>query len=152
MEATLRQSLSSEFFSLIERLSDTLSREDARLAGRFELTRGELRCLRALLNGEQHLVGRLTKELEMNASQLSRVLDRLEDRDLIARSLDKKDRRNVDVVLRDQGLALAKESEEIFDSIIGSLDTERIEESVNLLKSVIQMIEEKTNMLQKSRS
>ncbi len=88
----------------------------------------------------------------MNASQLSRVLDRLEDRDLIARSLDKKDRRNVDVVLRDQGLALAKESEEIFDSVIGSLDTERIEESVNLLKSVIQMIEEKTNVLQKSRS
>jgi len=51
----------------------------------------------------------LARELELSPSRLTRVLDSLEARDLIARSLSDSDRRSLTVTLTDRGSAMVRE-------------------------------------------
>lgn len=53
--------------------------------------------------------GALARELELSPSRLTRVLDSLEARDLIARSLSDTDRRSLTVSLTKSGMATVEE-------------------------------------------
>ncbi len=88
-------------------------------------------------------VKELTQALHKSGSQLSRILDVLEDKGLIARSLSRKDRRYVCVVLTDEGAALAARIEEkatvTFSRILDTISSEKIEDVIRFIRLYIEL-------------
>ncbi len=68
----------------------------------LEITLTQFRCLR-LLYIRSMQAGDLAKNLSLSATSLTRVLERLENRQLVERSIDKEDRRRIWVSLTPQG-------------------------------------------------
>jgi DNA-binding MarR family transcriptional regulator len=73
------------------------------------ITMAQLSVLRRLRNGPQ-TVGHLGAEVGLSPASVTRLVDRLEKRALVARSRDVEDRRRVDVRLTAQGERLLGES------------------------------------------
>ena len=73
------------------------------------ITMTQLSVLWSLRNGPQ-AVGRLGAELGLSPTSVTRLVDRLERRGLVARSRDDADRRRVDVRLTSQGERVLGES------------------------------------------
>jgi DNA-binding MarR family transcriptional regulator len=69
---------------------------------RHELTLGQVRLLQRLRR-EPMLAGDLAKELEVRATSLTRMMERLESEGLVERTLDRDDRRRILVSLTDKG-------------------------------------------------
>ncbi len=67
-----------------------------------ELTLAQVQCLR-ILSHQPEQAGDLAKKLSMSSTSLTRVLERLEARSLVERTLDLHDRRRVWVRLTDTG-------------------------------------------------
>lgn len=67
-----------------------------------ELTLAQVQCLR-ILSQQPEQAGDLAKKLSMSSTSLTRVLERLEARSLVERTLDLHDRRRVWVRLTDTG-------------------------------------------------
>lgn len=74
----------------------------AKLWQTAEITLAQLSVLRLLRNGPQ-AVGRLGAEIGLSPASVTRLVDRLEHRNLVARSRDSVDRRRVDVTLTSEG-------------------------------------------------
>ena len=73
------------------------------------ITMTQLSVLRQLRNGPQ-TVGRLGAEVGLSPASVTRLVDRLEKRGLVARSRDAEDRRRVDVRLTSYGERVLGES------------------------------------------
>jgi DNA-binding MarR family transcriptional regulator len=73
------------------------------------ITMMQLSVMRQLRNGPE-TVGRLGAEVGLSAASVTRLVDRLERRGLVARSRDSEDRRRVDVRLTVQGERVLGES------------------------------------------
>lgn len=69
---------------------------------RHELTLGQVRLLQRL-RSEPMLAGDLAKELEVRATSLTRMMERLESGGLVERTLDRDDRRRILVTLTEKG-------------------------------------------------
>lgn len=67
-----------------------------------ELTIAQVQCLR-LLSRQPEQAGDLAKKLSMSSTSLTRVLERLETRNLVERTVDLHDRRRIWVRLTDTG-------------------------------------------------
>jgi DNA-binding MarR family transcriptional regulator len=74
-----------------------------------EITLTQLSVLRALRNGPQ-TVGRLGSDVGLSPASVTRLVDRLERRKLVARSREAADRRRVDVQLTTAGERLLGEA------------------------------------------
>ncbi len=81
----------------------------ARLWHTSQITMTQLAVLRQLRGGPQ-TVGRLGSEAGISPASVTRLVDRLERRGLVARSRDAADRRRVDVRLTAEGERLLGES------------------------------------------
>ncbi len=81
------------------RLSEPLIFE---LWRRHELTLAQVQCLR-ILSVQPEQAGDLAKKLSMSSTSLTRILERLESRQLVQRTLDLHDRRRIWVKLTDTG-------------------------------------------------
>jgi DNA-binding MarR family transcriptional regulator len=73
------------------------------------ITMAQLSVLRQLRNGPE-TVGKLGAEVGLSPASVTRLVDRLEKRGLVARSRDAEDRRRVDVRLTSQGERVLGES------------------------------------------
>jgi DNA-binding MarR family transcriptional regulator len=73
-----------------------------------QLTMTQLRALRSLRDGPR-AAGELGRKLGLSATSMTRILDRLEDRQLLRRSRDGEDRRKVVVTLLPEGRRLVGE-------------------------------------------
>lgn len=67
-----------------------------------ELTLAQVQCLR-ILSQQREQAGELARKLSMSSTSLTRILERLESRGLIERTVDLHDRRRVWVHLTDMG-------------------------------------------------
>ncbi len=68
----------------------------------LEITLTQFRCLR-ILHVRPMQAGDLAKKLSLSPTSLTRVLERLENRQLIERNIDREDRRRIWVSLTPQG-------------------------------------------------
>jgi DNA-binding MarR family transcriptional regulator len=75
-------------------------------ARRFDLTPGELRALEALDPERSQSMGALAAELRCDASNVTWLADRLEERGLVERRADVSDRRVKTLALTDRGRAV----------------------------------------------
>ncbi len=145
-----------ELYRLLAELASVFSREEARMAQELGLSGGELQCLCAMRGSPQYSIKDLTDILHKGGSQLSRILDALEDRGLIARSLSRKDRRYVYVILTAEGTALAQKIEEwegkMFERILDLVPPEKIEDTKHFIRLFLQMNEQGDSIQKESRS
>jgi DNA-binding MarR family transcriptional regulator len=74
-----------------------------------QLTMTQLRALRSLRDGPR-AAGELARKLGLSATSMTRILDRLEDRQLLQRTRDGEDRRKVLVTLLPEGRRLVGET------------------------------------------
>lgn len=81
--------------SALRRFEDTLKAETG-------LSLNDALCLCSISKGIQD-PGSLARELELSPSRLTRILEALENRNLIARKLSDTDRRSISVLLTEQG-------------------------------------------------
>lgn len=92
--------------SRIDKLSRYLNKSMAESLARHELTEGEYKVLVKLrLAGEQHRLspGELSQMLLLSTGAMTNRLDRLEERDLVVRRPDPRDRRGILVELTPRG-------------------------------------------------
>jgi DNA-binding MarR family transcriptional regulator len=89
------------------RFVEFCQRRELEIVRAFGLSPGEYRCLAMFLGEPEHSIRELAEGLGVGPSRLSRILDKLEDRGLIVRTLSRKDRRNVRVTLSVGGADLA---------------------------------------------
>ena len=80
----------------------------SRLWQSAQLTMTQLRTLRSLRDGPR-AAGELGRKLGLSATSMTRILDRLEDRQLLQRTRDEEDRRKVLVTLLPEGRRLVGE-------------------------------------------
>lgn len=132
-----------ELYRLLAEQAAIFSREEAKLAQELNLSASELQCLCAMRGSPQCSIKELADALQKRGSQLSRILDTLEDKGLVARSLSRKDRRYVDVVLTVEGSVLARKIEEcggkMFGRILEIVPPEKIEEAIEFVKLFIKL-------------
>ncbi|MGZ4675849.1 MAG: MarR family winged helix-turn-helix transcriptional regulator [Acidimicrobiia bacterium] len=83
------------------------------IARRFDLTPGEMRALGALDPEHAQPMGALAGELRCDASNVTWLADRLEERGLVERRTDPSDRRVKTLALTDAGRTLRAEIEEL---------------------------------------
>lgn len=88
-------------------LSSILAQADARLAA-FDLTYVQWLPLYKLTMGECDTVAGLSKHLGLDPAALTRALDRLEAKGLVARQRSTRDRRVVHLVLTPEGTEVAR--------------------------------------------
>ncbi|HOF84561.1 MAG TPA: MarR family transcriptional regulator [Treponemataceae bacterium] len=91
----------------IRRIQTALRRFEQSLREQSGLTLNEAFCLCTLKRGV-HEPGHIARELELSPSRLSRVLDVLEQRGLITRTISPEDRRNIAVSLTETGTELVE--------------------------------------------
>ena len=91
----------------IRRLQTSLRTFEEELKRQTGLSFNDALLLCAVNKGIQE-PGALAKELELSPSRLTRILDSLEGRSLIKRSLSSADRRSLTVSLTEQGTAMVQ--------------------------------------------
>lgn len=80
------------------------------LNSKFSITAPQLVCLLAIVENKTLTVASLAKAIHLSPSTVVGILDRLEERKLITRKRDTKDRRVVKVTATKKGKDFAKES------------------------------------------
>lgn len=91
--------------------------KEARLAAQFKLSSSEFRVLR-MFKGEKSLhIKDLVERINLSSSRLTRILDGLEKKGFLKRSIDLQDRRSIIVSLTDRGLSISRRLEDRFIQI-----------------------------------
>lgn len=80
------------------------------LKSKFNITAPQLICLITIVSKKSMAVATLAKEIHLSSSTVVGILDRLEEKKLIVRRRDKKDRRVVKVSATAQGKEFIKNS------------------------------------------
>ena len=103
-----------EVFLNIQRTAEVLGWTMNEILKPFELTRGQYNVLRILRGaGEDGIkCSEVSERLITKDSDITRLLDRLENRGLVSRERDEKDRRIVISRITDQGLEILEQLDE----------------------------------------
>jgi DNA-binding MarR family transcriptional regulator len=135
--------------SRIDKLSRYLNRSMSESLARHELTEGEYKVLVKLrLAGEPHRLspGELSQMLLLSTGAMTNRLDRLEERDLIVRRPDPRDRRGILVELTSRGqevlVAAVGEQAAKEATLVEVLDGEDRERMNELLRKLLIHFEE----------
>lgn len=96
----------------ILRAGNIIDNEVSKVLKEFEITHVQFNILRVLeaASPEKLSVGEIKRGLFFPTSDVTRLLDRLEKRDLITRSLRPDNRRKMDITITDAGLQLIASS------------------------------------------
>lgn len=104
----------------------------------------------------QYSIKDLSQTLHKAGSQLSRILDSLEDKGLITRSLSRRDRRSVLVVLTAEGTAMScrieQWGEKMLDRVLGAVPPGKIDDVMQFIRLFIGINEQKDSIQNGSRS
>lgn len=112
MESNKTINTAAEIAETTFRLLSNCQQKEERLARQFEISVPEFKTLRMFRSGTQMHIKQLVEDLGLSGSRLTRILDSLEERGLITRSIDLHDRRSILVTLTAPGRALASQLEE----------------------------------------
>jgi len=149
---------SSRFFDVLNKLkrqircchqaNDVYSREIATLGMIDYLMEEKKKCND---QGEGVKVGELVTHMHVTKSAISKMLRILEEKGFIERITDKKDRRNVYVVLSKEGqIAVSRikvKGEAFTNDIINALGDEDASELIRILNKLYDIVEDKTKKM-----
>lgn len=106
MAETDPQQQAERMAELTFELLDHCQIKQQRLASDLSLTVAEFKLLRSFRTDESLTVGALAKRMELSNSRLTRILDGLQEKRIVRRETDQRDRRVLNIVLTDRGKSL----------------------------------------------
>ncbi|NOW90323.1 MULTISPECIES: MarR family winged helix-turn-helix transcriptional regulator [Clostridium] len=106
------------------------------------LSDNEISIIRIISEKEEVIIRDILEILNIPKSTLTNMIDRLEKRDLISRSISKRDRRSYKLELTEEGKKAQEEhikfEEEVYGKIMISLDTyEERENLLNIMRKIV---------------
>jgi DNA-binding MarR family transcriptional regulator len=126
---------------LLSRVKSTMSNMvTQRTMAELGITSTQASILFMVASGKCLLAADLAREYGIDASAVTRLIDRLEKRGLLSRVRSSEDRRAVRLALTPEGLALAARMPAIFSSVIDKLLAGFTAEEVGFLKSMLRRI------------
>ena len=139
------ESIEDEVFINIIRTAEVFNRKLAEFLRSFELTSSQFNVLRILRGAEPD--GLICREIgeRMIAfdPDVTKLLDRLEARDLIARERQQKDRRVITVRISEEGLKLLKEIDLPILDFVNNLLSHMSETKLRMLSELAEEAREK---------
>jgi DNA-binding MarR family transcriptional regulator len=126
---------------LLSRVKSTMSNMiTQRTMAELGITSTQASILFMVASGKCLLAAELAREYGIDASAVTRLIDRLEKRGLLSRVRSSEDRRAVRLALTPEGLAIAARMPVIFNSVIDKLLAGFTAEEVGFLKSMLRRI------------
>jgi len=126
---------------LISRVKSTMSNMvTQRAVAELGVTSQQASILFMVATGKCTLAAELAREYGIDASAVTRLVDRLEKRGLLQRVRSSEDRRAVHLALTPEGLAIAARMPAIFRSVTEHLSAGFTPEEVGFLKSMLRRI------------
>lgn len=126
---------------LISRVKSTMSNMvTQRAVAELGVTSQQASILFMVATGKCTLAAELAREYGIDASAVTRLVDRLEKRGLLQRVRSSEDRRAVHLALTPEGLAIAARMPAIFRSVTQHLSAGFTPEEVGFLKSMLRRI------------
>ncbi|MCP3717215.1 MarR family winged helix-turn-helix transcriptional regulator [Paraburkholderia sp. CNPSo 3281] len=126
---------------LISRVKSTMSNMvTQRAVAELGVTSQQASILFMVATGKCTLAAELAREYGIDASAVTRLVDRLEKRGLLKRVRSSEDRRAVRLALTPEGLAIAARMPAIFRSVTEHLSAGLTPEEVGFLKSMLRRI------------
>jgi DNA-binding MarR family transcriptional regulator len=126
---------------LITRVKSTLSNMvTQRTMAELGITSTQGSILFMVASGKCLLAAELAREYGIDASAVTRLIDRLEKRGLLSRVRSSEDRRVVRLALTPEGLEIAARMPGIFTSVIDELLTGFTAEETGFLKSMLRRV------------
>jgi DNA-binding MarR family transcriptional regulator len=126
---------------LISRVKSTMSNMvTQRAVAELGVTSQQASILFMVATGKCTLAAELAREYGIDASAVTRLVDRLEKRGLLERVRSSEDRRAVRLALTPEGLAIAARMPAIFRSVTEHLSAGFTPEEVGFLKSMLRRI------------
>lgn len=111
-----------------------------------ELTLAQVQCLR-ILSKQREPAGELAKKLSMSSTSLTRILERLESRQLVDRIIDVHDRRRIWVQLTDTGRQTVSSLTSWYGSdmfsVIQRMPSEALQELAEVLERYSQAVQDR---------
>ncbi len=121
---------------------DVYSRE---LSARHSLTGPQLLCLKAVSRSGELSLGSLASELSLSPATVTGIVDRLEQKELVARRRRSSDRRSVAVTLTRRGKTLVQTApaplRETFTRRLAALPIREQNEISDVLQQIVAMME-----------
>lgn len=141
----LRKELIDEVFDWIYGLSsvtEELSREIEKMTG---LNRNQALTLKAISRSPSTRVSDLARSTFLNPATMVRVLDRLEEQDLITRTRSKKDRRVVEVALAGKAAAVRLDLYDVTHGnmmhCLGSTNERELKDLIKALRKLSSLVD-----------
>lgn len=125
------QKHAAEVAELTFKLLANCQEKEERLAAQFGISVAEFRTVRLFRNEATLSVKTLVERVGLSGSRLSRILESLERKGFLTRSISLHDRRSIDVALTSKGCALAR-----------SLETRYIQIHQEILEGIPQELHE----------
>jgi DNA-binding MarR family transcriptional regulator len=126
---------------LLSRVKSTMSNMvTQRTMAELGITSTQASILFMVASGKCQLAADLARDYGIDASAVTRLIDRLEKRGLLSRVRSSEDRRAVRLGLTPEGYKLAARMPEIFTSVIEKILTGFTPEEVGFLKSMLRRI------------
>lgn len=127
-------------------LNKTINEKERYFASTFNISAAEFRCLTYFINTNRMSVRSLCKLMKLTPGRMTRILQSLEDKNLIVREIDRDDRRGIIVSLASRCLPYIKSLSEtnikMHEDIFSTIEPEKrgsiimaMEELLSALKS-----------------
>jgi DNA-binding MarR family transcriptional regulator len=145
MEEKIQGNQPEEFLSLIRKIRKRLHQEYHTVAEKHGLTIPQLHTLVHLWHRDNQSISELCSKLDLAASTISGIIDRLEYKGLVIRERDEIDRRVVTVQLTTEGSALKTKlshiiEQEYLTGIFAQIDAQTCEQLVKGLRLIHQIM------------
>jgi DNA-binding MarR family transcriptional regulator len=126
---------------LIARVKSSLSNlVTQRTLGELGITSTQASMLFMIASGRCSLAAELARDYGIDASAVTRLIDRLEKRNLLSRVRSSEDRRAVHLAVTDEGRELAAKMPNIFGGVVDKALAGFTPEEVGFLKSMLRRI------------
>lgn len=126
---------------MIYELKKKCSKIDEKLINELNLSRSELQFFLALGNCKSINSNELSKHMELSASRISRVVDKLVNNGYLTRDIDSKDRRAIILALTKKGVdtkeIITKKRRECEAKVLEALSGEEVDNFRSLVKQII---------------
>ncbi len=119
--------------------------KESRLSEQLNLTVSEFRTLRNFRKDISLNIKELTIRVRLSGSRLTRILDGLEKKNILSRSIDKRDRRSIIVTLSPSGVEIVHNLEakfiEIHKEILKEIPPSQHDSMIGGLRQLLQSLE-----------
>lgn len=128
------------FYRLLRQTARGIKGEIFKLMSTENFNHSQINLILHLRQNESRSLNILSKIVQVQKSNMTTLVDSLEERNIVKRLRDEKDRRSINLMLTDSGeeirQALAMEYEKNLSVILGEISEEDIESAVKVLQSI----------------